>query len=86
MFEIISIALTQSNLLINLMKSLTYLLAMITRGFRGRLSMLHNDNVFVAADFWPELRQNTDTYRRWDLSLKQTLPVDGLEMFLNASN
>ena len=56
------------------------------KGFSGRLSMLHNDNVFVAADFWPELRQNTDTYRRWDLSLKQTLPVDGLEMFLNASN
>ena len=56
------------------------------KGFSGRLSMLHNDNVFVAADFWPELRQNTDTYRRWDLSLKQTLPVEGLEMFLNASN
>ena len=56
------------------------------KGFSGRLSMLHNDNVLVAADFWPELRQNTDTYRRWDLSLKQTLPVDGLEMFFNASN
>ena len=32
------------------------------KGFSGRLSMLHNDNVFVGADFWPELRQN-DTYQ-----------------------
>ena len=56
------------------------------KGFSGRLSMLHNDNVLVATNFWPELRQNTDAYRRWDLSLKQTLPVEGLEVFLNASN
>ena len=56
------------------------------RGFSGRLSMLHNDNVFISTDFWPEKRQDTDAYRRWDLSLKQTLPVEGLEMFLNASN
>ena len=56
------------------------------KGFSGRLSMLHNDNVFVATDFWSELRQSTDTYQRWDLSLKQTLPMDGLEVFLNASN
>ena len=56
------------------------------KGFSGRLSMLHNDNVLVATNFWPELRQNTDAYRRWDLSLKQSLPVEGLEMFLNASN
>ena len=56
------------------------------KGFSGRLSMLYNDNVLMATDFWPELRQNTDAYRRWDLSLKQHLPVDGLEIFLNASN
>ena len=40
----------------------------------------------MTTDFWPEKRQDTDAYRRWDLSLKQTLPVEGLEMFLNASN
>jgi len=56
------------------------------KGFSGRLSMLYNDNVLMATNFWPELRQNTDAYQRWDLSLKQHLPVDGLEMFLNASN
>ena len=56
------------------------------KGFSGRLSMLQNDDAFLATNFWPALRQHTDAYRRWDLSLKQTLPVDGLEIFLNASN
>lgn len=48
--------------------------------------MLYNDDVFMNTAFWKELRQTTDSYRRWDLSIKQELPVDGLELFLNASN
>jgi len=56
------------------------------KGFSGRLSMLYNDNVFVSTNFWPEKRENTDSYSRFDLSVKQKLPVEGLEMFLNASN
>ena len=40
----------------------------------------------MRTDFWPELRQSTDDYRRWDISMKMDLPVDGLEMFLNVSN
>ena len=56
------------------------------KGFSGRLSMLYNDNVFVNTDFWPELRENTDAYQRFDLSMKQELPIKGLELFLNASN
>ena len=56
------------------------------KGFSGRLSMLYKSNVFMRTDFWPELRQSTDDYRRWDLSMKIDLPVDGLEMFLNISN
>jgi hypothetical protein len=48
--------------------------------------MLHNDDVFMSTSFWPELRQRTDAYRRWDLSMKQKLPVDGLSLFFNASN
>ncbi len=56
------------------------------KGFSGRLSMLYKSNVFMRTDFWPELRQSTDDYRRWDLSMKMDLPVDGLEMFLNVSN
>ena len=56
------------------------------KGFSGRLSMLYKSNVFMRTDFWPELRQSTDDYRRWDISMKMDLPVDGLEMFLNVSN
>ena len=56
------------------------------KGFSGRLSMLYKSNVFMRTDFWPELRQSTDDYRRWDLSMKMDLPVDGLEVFLNVSN
>ena len=56
------------------------------KGFSGRLYMLFNDNVFVNTNFWPELRENTDSYSRFDLSVKQKLTAEGLEVFLNASN
>ena len=56
------------------------------KGFSGRLSMLFKSNVFMTTNFWPELRETTDDYRRWDLSMKQKLPVNGLEIFLNMSN
>ena len=56
------------------------------KGFSGRLSMLYMGDVFMSTNFWPELRQTTDAYKRYDLSLKQRLPVKGLEMYLNVSN
>ena len=56
------------------------------KGFSGRLSMLYKDDVFMSTAFWAELRQKTDAYQRWDLSMKQKLPIDGMEMFLNVSN
>ena len=56
------------------------------KGFSGRISMLYNDDIFSSTAFWPELRQSTDAYQRWDLSAKQKLPVEGLELFLNISN
>ena len=36
--------------------------------------------------FWKELRQSTSSYLRWDLSIKQSLMLDGLSIFLNISN
>ena len=48
--------------------------------------MLYNDDIFVNTAFWPALRQTTDAYRRWDLSIKQKLPIDGLSLYLSASN
>ncbi len=56
------------------------------RGFSGRISMLYKTNVFIETNFWPELRKTTDDYRRWDLSLKQKLPINGIEIFFNANN
>ena len=56
------------------------------KGFSGRLSMLYYDDVFKSTNFWPELRQTTDPYRRWDMSIKQKLLVDGLSIYFNFSN
>ena len=54
--------------------------------FSARLSMLYKSDVFSRTDFWPELRETTDDFVRWDLSVKQGLPIDGLDMYLNVSN
>ena len=56
------------------------------KDFSGRLSMLYKTDVFTKTDFWPQLREHTDDYRRWDLSIKQKLPINGLELFFNANN
>ena len=56
------------------------------KGFSARLSMLYMSDVFKTTNFWPELRETTDSYRRYDLSMKQKLPVKGLELYLNISN
>ena len=56
------------------------------KGFSARVSMLYMSDVFKTTNFWPELRQTTDSYRRYDFSMKQKLPVKGLELYLNISN
>ena len=70
----------QPNDIINLSLGYDY------KGFSGRISMLYMGDVFISTNFWPELRQTTDAYKRYDLSMKQKLPVKGLEMYLNVSN
>ena len=72
--------LDQPNDIINLSLGYDY------KGFSGRLSMLYISDVFKTTNFWPELRETTDAYRRYDLSIKQKLPVKGLELFLNVNN
>ena len=56
------------------------------KGFSARVSMIYRSDIFRRTNFWPELRESTAGYRRWDLSLKQSLPVQGLDMYLNVSN
>lgn len=56
------------------------------RGFSARVSMLYQADVFSANDFWPELRGSTDDYLRWDISMRQKLPVRNLDFTLNFVN
>ena len=56
------------------------------KGFSGRFSMNYISNIFSSTNFWTELREDTDTYKRYDLSIKQKLFVKGLEVYINASN
>ena len=56
------------------------------KGFSGRLSMNYISNIFSTTNFWTELRQDTDAYTRYDLSIKQKLFIEGLEIYINASN
>jgi len=56
------------------------------KGFSGRLSMLYMSDVFTSTNFWPEMRESTDSYKRYDLSMKQKLPLEGLELYLNIAN
>ncbi len=56
------------------------------KGFSARISMLYRSDIFTRTNFWPELRESTDDFRRWDLSVKQSLPIQGLDIYLNVSN
>jgi hypothetical protein len=48
--------------------------------------MIHRSDIFRQTNFWPELRQASAAFRRYDLSIKQTLPVKGMDLYLNVSN
>ena len=56
------------------------------KGFSGRLSILQISDVYANTNFWPEMRETTDPFKRFDLSVKQKLSVNGLEIFLNIAN
>ncbi len=55
-------------------------------GFSLRASMLYQDNIFKKPDFWSQNRVHSDKYIRFDLSIKQTLPWYGLQVYLNLNN
>jgi TonB-dependent receptor len=55
-------------------------------GFSGRISMLYQDNIFKRPDFFMQNRVNSDKLTRFDLSIKQTLPWFGIQLFFNLNN
>jgi TonB-dependent receptor len=56
------------------------------RGFSIRVSMLYQDDVFSGVSQWPQLRSSTAAYRRWDVSVKQSLPWFGLQLYGDVNN
>lgn len=56
------------------------------KGFSTRISMLYQDDVFKRDNFYRKLRGTSDSFFRWDFSIRQKLPIDGLEMLLNINN
>jgi TonB-dependent receptor len=55
-------------------------------GFSIRGSMQYKSNVFVSNNFYEELRATTDPLTLWNMKIRQKLPVDGLQVFLNVNN
>lgn len=55
-------------------------------GFSARVSMLYQTHVFTASNFYPQLRTNTDAYRRWDVAVKQDLPWFNLQIYGDLNN
>ncbi len=55
-------------------------------GFSMRVSMLFQGKVFKGTNYWPQLRTSTDSYTRWDLSVKQALPWFGLQLYGDLNN
>ncbi len=56
------------------------------KDFSIRVSMLYQSDIFKRSNFYRELRATTEAYTRWDLSIRQKLPVEGLELLLNWNN
>lgn len=55
-------------------------------GFSIRVSSIFSDKIFTGPNFWPQLRTYTSAYHRWDIALKQELPIPGLQVFYNWDN
>ena len=56
------------------------------KGFSCRLSTLFQSKIFKGTNYYPELVQYTESYNRWDFSMKQALPFKGFKVFINFNN
>ena len=55
-------------------------------GFSIRGSVQYTSDVFISNNYWSQLRQTTSPLTLWDMKVRQELPVDGLQVFLNVNN
>lgn len=56
------------------------------KGFSTRLSMIYSSRIFTSPNVYPQLLAYTAAYKRWDLALKQELPIQGFQLFCNLNN
>ena len=56
------------------------------KGFSIRWAMRYTSGIFKSTNWYEALRGYSTEFIRYDLSLKQQLPVTGLEVFLNVNN
>ena len=54
--------------------------------FSIRGSVQYKSDVFIRTNFFEELRETTEPLTLWDMKIRQKLPVDGLQVFLNVNN
>ncbi len=56
------------------------------KGFSSRISMFYQGDNFITSNFYEEEHILTDSYLRWDLSVKQELPWYNLQLYCNVIN
>lgn len=56
------------------------------KGFSSRISMFYQGDNFITSKFYEQEHILTDSYLRWDLSLKQVLPWYNLQLYCNVVN
>lgn len=56
------------------------------KGFSVRVSNIYSAKIFTGPNVAPVLRSYTSAYDRWDIALKQDLPVQGLQVYCNLNN
>jgi TonB-dependent receptor len=56
------------------------------RGFSIRSAMRYSSRIFRSNNWYETLRGYSTPFYRYDLSIKQRLPVKGMEFFLNVNN
>lgn len=56
--------------------------------FSFRLSLLHSADIFTGPRVYPQLRASTDSYTRYDLTMRQKLRfiMEGFEIYINYNN
>jgi len=56
------------------------------QGFSIRLSYVYSDDIFSQTHFYTSLQGTSEAFEKWDIAVRQKLPVDGLELFANVNN